>query len=142
TPADIFSLLKLFLVPGKSGITLEDNLDGLFSAYNYRFKNLSYIQKNYNSSNLENRKKANKLYEESLGEPLPINIEKVKTASSSLAHQIKAVMAPVVIRRNRLDLKKDFQYQSEIDELSEVADPQELFFHLSPEQSQFYDKIL
>src|SRR5690606_29556715 len=95
TPADIFSLLKLFIVPGKSGITLEDNLDGLFSAYNYRFKNLSYIQKNYKSSNSENLKKANKLYIESLGEQLPIDIDKVQTASSALARQIKAVMAPV-----------------------------------------------
>ena len=142
SPADIFSLLKLFLVPGKSGITIEDNLEGLFRAYNYRFKNLSFINKNYNSANPEKIKRAEKIYVEYLGEDLPIDIAKVKSATSRLANQIKNVISPVVIRRNRLDLKTDFQYKSEIDELSIVADPKELYYHLTPEQSEFYDRIL
>ncbi len=142
SPSDIFSLLKLFLVPGKSGITIEDNLEGVFRAYNYRFKNLSFINKNHNSTKPEKLKKAERLYIEYLGEELPIGIEKVKAATARLANQIKNVISPVVIRRNRLDLKSDFQYKSEIDELSIVADPKELFFHLSEDQASFYDRIL
>jgi len=142
SPSDIFSLLKLFLVPGKSGITIEDNLEGLFRAYNYRFKNLSFISKNYKSNKEEKRKKAERLYVEYLGKELPIDIEEVKSATGHLANQIKNAISPVVIRRNRLDLKNDFQYKEEIDELSVVADPKELFYHLSEEQANFYDRIL
>lgn len=142
SPTDIFSLLKLFLVPGKSGITIEDNLEGVFRAYNYRFKNLSFINKNHNSAKPEKLKKAERLYVEYLGEELPIDIEKVKAATAKLANQIKNVISPVVIRRNRLDLKSDFQYKSEVEELSVIADPKELFYHLSEEQASFYDRIL
>jgi HKD family nuclease len=39
SPADIFSLLKLFIVPGQSGITIEPDLEGRFNSYNYRFRN-------------------------------------------------------------------------------------------------------
>ncbi|WPC12059.1 phospholipase D-like domain-containing protein [Riemerella anatipestifer] len=60
SPADIFSLLKLFIVPGKSTISLEDNLAGKFSRLNYEYKQLSVIFKNWNSSDdkKENKQKA------------------------------------------------------------------------------------
>ncbi|RMG73890.1 MAG: helicase, partial [Bacteroidetes bacterium] len=41
SPADIFSLLKLFLVPGKSGITIEEDLEATFRSHDYRFRLLS-----------------------------------------------------------------------------------------------------
>ena len=142
SPADIFSLLKLFIIPGKSGITLDDNLEGLFNAYNYRFKRLSDITKNYNSADPEKIKKAEKNYIQLIGEQPPIDIKKVRKETQKLANQIKNVISPVVIRRNRLDLRSDFQYSKEVTELSEVKDPVELFFHLDEKQSSFYDKIL
>ncbi|MDA3866981.1 MAG: helicase-related protein [Salinivirgaceae bacterium] len=142
SPADIFSLLKLFIIPGKSGITLDDNLEGLFSAYNYRFKQLSDITKYYNSPDPEKIKKAEKLYVKILGEHPPIDIKKVRKETQALANQIKNVISPVVIRRNRLDLRADFLYSQEIKDLSEINDPTELFFHLDPGQSDFYDRIL
>jgi len=142
SPSDIFSLLKLFLVPGKSGITIEDNLQGLFRAYNYRFKNLSFISKNYNSPSPEKLNKAEKKYVEYLGEELPIDITKVRHQTKRLADHIKSSINPVVIRRNRLDLKLDYEYQSEVGELSKIADPTELFYHLSVDQAEFYDRIL
>ncbi|MEC7755372.1 MAG: helicase-related protein [Bacteroidota bacterium] len=142
SPADIFSLLKLFIVPGKSGITIEDNLESLFQAHNYRFKKLSDISKYHNSSNPEKVKKAEKLYVSILGEQLPIDIKKVRVATSVLANQIKNTISSVVIRRNRLDLKSDFEYASEVGEMSEIKDPFELFYELSPQQSDFYDRII
>ncbi|MCX6308398.1 MAG: C-terminal helicase domain-containing protein, partial [Bacteroidia bacterium] len=59
-----------------------------------------------------------------------------------LANQIKQVISPVIIRRNRLDLKNDYVYSSEVTELSTVQDPIELYYKLTPDQSRFYDKVL
>ena len=142
SPADIFSLLKLFIVPGKSGITIEDNLEGLFRAYNYRFRRLSEISKYHNTDDPKKRKKAEANYVKVLGQSLPINISLVRRETQRLANQIKMVISSVVIRRNRIDLKQDYQYSQEIDELSVVKDPVELFYYLSEEQNAFYDKIL
>ena len=142
SPADIFALLKLFIVPGLSTITLENNLEGLFRGYSYRFSKLSDILKNYSSNNLEKRDKAKKLYVKLLGEELPVNPQIVRKASAKLANTIKEVISSVVIRRNRLDLEKDHLYSTEIGELPKVAPPEELFYYLTQSQSEFYDRIV
>lgn len=142
TPADIFSLLKLFIIPGKSGITIEDNLEDKFNAYNNRYKRLAYIIKNYKSINPDKVAKAERYYTEYLGYELPLDIKKVKLESNHLSKKIKNVISPVVIRRNRLDLKVDKRYKEEIGDLSTVKDPEELFFYLSDKQADFYDRIL
>lgn len=142
SPADIFSLLKLFIVPGESGITIETDLEGRFNAYNYRFKRLSNIIKNHTSNNPDKRRKAERDYEKMFGLPLPIDIAIVRGNVSSMANDIKNVITPVVIRRNRLDLKTDFEYKKEIENLSDVKDPVEQFYELTKEQSDFYTRII
>jgi superfamily II DNA or RNA helicase len=142
SPADIFSLLKLFIVPGASGITIEPDLEGRFNAYNYRFRRLSNILKNHNSPKKENRERAERDYTQMFGLPLPIDVGIVKNNAAEMARSIKNVITPVVIRRNRLDLKFDFEYKKEIENLSEVDDPKEQFFELSPAQLNFYDRII
>ncbi len=142
SPSDIFSLLKLFIIPGKSGITLDDDLESRFSSYQYLFYRLSYITKNYNSKNKDNVKKAERYYKSILELEPPININLVKNKTKELAKEIKSVLEPIIIRRNRLDLKNDFLYSKEVTELSEVKDPIELFYELTPEQSKFYDKVI
>jgi superfamily II DNA or RNA helicase len=142
SPADIFSLLKLFIIPGQSGITIEPDLEGRFHSYNYRFRNLSFILKNHNSANTEKRTKAERLYTKMFGLKLPIDISIVKENVSEMANDIKNVITPVIIRRNRLDLKTDFEYKKEIQNLSEIKDPKELFYELNKEQSEFYDRII
>ncbi|MEP1138805.1 MAG: C-terminal helicase domain-containing protein, partial [Balneola sp.] len=86
--------------------------------------------------------KAEQLYIQILGEELPIDIELVRKETKRLANQIKNVISSVVIRRNRLDLKQDFEYSKEVDELSTIEDPKELFYKLTPKQSDFYDQII
>ena len=142
SPADIFSLLKLFIVPGQSGITIEPDLEGRFNSYNYRFRNLSLILKNYNSSNQEKRLAAEKHYTKMFGEKPPVDIDLVRNNVALMANDIKNVITPIIIRRNRLDLKTDFEYRKEVQNLSEVKDPVELFYELSTEQSEFYDRII
>jgi len=141
SPADIFSLLKLFIVPGKSGITIDNDLNSLFVGYGTRFKKLSEIARYSSSQKATKRDKARKYYVELFGEN-HINLGKVREETKRLANQIKNVISPVIIRRNRLDLKNDFLYSQEVTELSEVQDPIELFYNLNSNQSKFYDKVL
>ena len=141
SPNDIFSLLKLFIVPGKSMITLDENLEARFSHYDKWFRDLSFIMKNHNSTDEGKRTRAENYFEQ-LFQPLPIDISVVKERSHHLASQIREVLEPIMIRRNRLDLKKDPVYSKEVTELSEVKNPEELFFDLTKEQSEFYDEVI
>ncbi|TCC99748.1 helicase [Pedobacter frigidisoli] len=141
SPTDIFSLLKLFIIPGKSGITVEDNLEAVFSNYNYRFKQLSYITKNHNSKDNAKYQKAERTYKIVIADE-PINLAKVRESTKVLANQIKQIISSVVIRRNRLDLKQDFVYGREVNDLSKVENPIELFYQLTPTQSIFYDAVV
>ncbi len=142
TPADIFALLKLFIVPGKSKITLDENLEARFARYNSEFRKLSYILRYYKDKGEEKRARAEKFYDEIFEAPLPVNIKRVKEKAIQLAAEIRAVIEPVLIRRNRLDLKNDPVYSKEVTQLSTVEDPKELFFALTPEQMEFYDQVI
>lgn len=141
SPADIFSLLKLFIVPGKSGITIDNDLEALFAGYGTRFRKLSYILKYCNSKKEKKREKAIKFYLELFGDHTP-DLMKVRHETKRLANQIKQVISPVIIRRNRLDLRNDYVYSREVTELSEVKNPKELFYTLTAKQSSFYNDVL
>ncbi len=142
SPADIYALIKLFITPGKSSISLEDNIAAKFTTFNYRYKQLSQLSKNWNSADDEKRHKAEAIYTGTFQEELPVDPNKVKAHTKKLSDEIKRTIAPVVIRRNRLDLKEDFVYSKEIGALATVAPPKELFYYLSKEQDQFYDEII
>ena len=140
-PADIFALLKLFIPPGKSTLTLDEKLAARFARYNSEFRILSYILR-YHGAGGEKQARAEKYYTDSFDLPPPIDVLRTKRRVKQMADEIRAVIEPIVIRRNRLDLKRDPVYAQEITELSEVADPIELFFELTPEQSAFYDQVI
>jgi superfamily II DNA or RNA helicase/HKD family nuclease len=141
SPADILSMLRLFIVPKKSNITLSSNLDELFRSFNYLFRDLAFIRKNYKSPDPEKASRAQKLYQALFGEEI-VDIAKVLARSAQLSKQIRDVLEPVTIRRNRLDLLNDPDYSEEVNELSTIADPQEWFYELTPEQSEFYDRVI
>lgn len=142
SPSDIFSLLNLFIVAGKSSITLEDNLQTLFNSFNYQYKQLSRISKSWNSPDNVKRKSAERDYISLTGENLPVDLDKVKKLTKALSEKIKKTINPVVIRRNRLDLLQDYEYSKEVGELSKVNDPMEGFYYLNKEQDEFYEKII
>lgn len=139
-PGDILSLLKLFITPKKSSITLENNLVDKFKAFKGIFDRLGYIKKYWKSPNEDKRKKAENYYE-GLFEEKAINLHKVKQRSHYLAKQIRDVIEPVIIRRNRLDLQNNPLYKNEVKDLSKVKDPKEWFFELTKKQSEFYDQV-
>jgi len=140
-PGDILSLLKLFITPKKSSITLENNLVDKFKAFRGTFDRLGYITKYWNSPNNAKREKA-EAYFQSFFEDKTIDLKKVAQRSHYLARQIRDVIEPVTIRRNRLDLQANPYYKDEVKNLSKVADPKEWFFELTKEQSLFYDKVI
>ncbi len=140
-PGDILSLLKMFITPKQSSITLESNLVDQFKGFKGMFDRLGYIRKNWNSTNEAKRIKAQNYYK-ALFEDDKIDLGKVSDRARYLAKQIRNVIEPVTIRRNRLDLQNHPNYKEEVKELSKVADPKEWFFELSPEQSEFYSEVL
>ncbi len=140
-PGDILSLLKLFITPKKSVITLEDNLVNKFKHFKGAFNRLGYISKYWNSSNESKRRKAKNYYETMFGDK-NIQLDKVKIRSRYLSKQIRDVIEPITIRRNRLDLQKNPFYKKEVAHLSNLKDPKEWYFKLSEKQSEFYDTII
>ncbi len=141
SPGDIFSLLKLFTIPGKSTLTLTDDLDLRFAVYRGIFRRLSYIRKNHNSPDPQKRARAEAYYAALFDSPA-IDIAQVNRRAQRLSQEIRAVIEPVTIRRNRLDLRQDPHYKEEIAALSDIGEPEELFFELSAEQSEFYDTVI
>ncbi len=140
-PADILSLLKLFIVPKKSSITLENNLVDQFKSFKGVFDRLSYIKKYWKSIDDSKKNRAQNYYK-GLFEEEKIDLKKVAQRARYLAKQIRSVIEPVTIRRNRLDLQNNPYYKNEVKELSKVADPIEWFFELNKEQSDFYTQII
>lgn len=140
-PSDIFALLKLFIPSGKSTLTLDEKLAARFARYNSEFRKLSYILR-YQRAGGDKQAQAEKYYAELFERPAPVDVSLVRRRVRRLANEIRAVIEPIVIRRNRLDLKRDPVYSSEVTALSEVADPVELFYELTPEQSAFYDQVI
>lgn len=140
-PEDILAMLKLFIVPKKSSITLESDLSATFRAINNIFDKLAYIRKNYNSKDKEKSKKAKNYYRIFFGDG-EIDLRNIRKKSHSLAKQIRDVIEPITIRRNRLDLIKNPFYKNEVKDLSKVEPPIEWFYELSKEQSAFYDEII
>jgi superfamily II DNA or RNA helicase/HKD family nuclease len=140
-PADILSLLKLFIVPKKSTITLENNLVDQFKSFKGVFDRLSYIKKYWKSLDDSKKNRAQNYYK-GLFEEEKIDLKKVAQRARYLAKQIRNVIEPVTIRRNRLDLQNNPYYKEEVKELSKVADPIEWFFELNKEQSDFYTQII
>ncbi len=140
-PNDILSLLKLFIIPKKSKITLENNIVDMFRHFKGVFDRLAYISKYHNSNKEKNKEKAEAYYKSLFGET-NINLIKVKERAKFLSKQIRDVLEPVTIRRNRLDLQNNPYYKNEVKDLSKIENPQEWFYELSKEQSDFYDKII
>jgi len=136
-PSDIFAMLKLFTIPKKSTIVFDEDLEYKFEEFERTFKKLSYIKTYWNSSNINNRERAKRYYSEIFKEK-NIDINKVNNTARNLAKQIRNIIEPVVIRRNRLDLR---YYRDKID-LPEVKDPIEKFFELTQEQLSFYDEVI
>lgn len=136
-PSDIFSLIKLFNIPKKSTITLDEDLETRFEYYEKRFEKLAYIKNHYKTKDERKKNRVKEYYEQLFGNGR-VDLRKVEEEIKSIAQEIRGILEPIVIRRNRLDLK---YYKDEIP-LPEVKDPEPKFFELSRKQMEFYDEVI
>lgn len=146
-PSDMLALLKLFTPARQSLLTPDGNLESLFRGYQIQYNRFDYVLKH-----LENPERVDQVagHLRQLGitmEVLPRNFrairQEIKTRCKRLAQEIRQVLEPVMIRRNRLDLKGDPEYAEEVGRnLPVMHDPIEQFYELSREQSRFYDLVI
>ncbi|HNV44802.1 MAG TPA: hypothetical protein PKH20_08615, partial [Exilispira sp.] len=140
---DVLALIKLFVVPNMSNITIGEDLSYKFKLFSKTFDDLNFIAKNYKSTDPEKGKKVKTLYFNYFNDAdLDIDLEKVKNRAHNISKNIRDVIEPITIRRNRLDLTKNPKYKDEINNLSRLADPQEWFYELNCDQNKFYDDII
>jgi superfamily II DNA/RNA helicase/HKD family nuclease len=147
-PADLLSLLKLFLPPRNSPLVLDGNMEADFKEYNEDFRLIGFVLKNMKTDDPEKHDAVCRALER-LGITLALeegNYKKIKKAlgekSGEIARKMRGVIEPVTIRRNRLDLKGNPDYAREITTLSTVRPPVEQFYVLSKKQSEFYDRVI
>ncbi len=137
-PYDVLALIKLFVVPNMSNITIGEDLSYKFKLFSKTFDDLNFIAKNYKSTDPEKGKKVKTLYFNYFNDAdLDIDLEKVKNRAHNISKNIRDVIEPITIRRNRLDLTKNPKYKDEINNLSRLADPQEWFYELNCDQNKF-----
>jgi len=140
SPSDIFAMLKLFTVPKKSSIVYDENIESMFRKYGRDYSDLTYILKN--QKNPEKKKevisKFNNFFSTNKKHITDEDIKNVRQKLKDLSKKIRATLEPVIIRRNRLDL----QYYKDKLDYPKVKDPIEVFFELTEEQLDFYDKVI
>jgi superfamily II DNA/RNA helicase len=111
-PEDIFSLIKLFQIPGRSTIRTVSSLSHRFRALVKKYKKITKSQRE--DRDTDTTKYVNKINE--------------------ITDQIKSVLDPVIIRRSRIDLKERKEYREDLErqniEFPEVMPPEVLDYEL------------
>lgn len=110
-PQDIFNLIKLFQIPTKSSLQNVENLSDQFKELIKEYNDLS--------------KK---------GAKAPGDAKKIKEREAYIANEIRAILAPIVIRRSRIDLNNIDRYRKDLERLKitfpKVNDPKLLEYDL------------
>jgi len=111
-PSDIYSMIKLFQIPGKTTIQSIDNLM-------YRFKEL-----------IKEYKKIDKIRKEKKN----IKGPNLKIKIKNLGDKIRNIISPMLIRRSRVDLEEIKRFKEDLKKQNitfpEVEDPIELEYNL------------
>lgn len=110
-PQDIFSMIRLFQITAKSTIRTVDNLS-------YHFRELVKEYKNIRESQRKKTKTETQ----------------VKTEIEVLADKIRDILAPLIIRRSRIDLELIDEYKEDLKQqrisFPKVNDPEVLQYNL------------
>lgn len=146
-PGDLLALLHLFSPGKRSPFVVGGDLDERFRFFAQRHESIVRLKKAIARKDYE---AIRKLLKPCGIDPIVCNAgrdlvkvrQKANEASRKLTRQIRQIMEKIVIRRNRLDLTSDPDYRDEISTLAKVRDPKEQFFELSPEQDEFYDRVI
>jgi superfamily II DNA or RNA helicase/HKD family nuclease len=121
-PKDIFSLIKLFQIPGQSTIRSVDNLSLRFRELIERYKKLNKDRRGGEMSQTEIDKEADE-----------ISIE------------LRRLIENVIIRRSRLDLRAITRYREDLDkqhiDFAEVKGPELLTYDLGNLSDLYFDTL-
>lgn len=90
-PQDVFSMVKLFQIPARSTLQTVDNLSFQFRELILEYKKIKEMQKD---------KKESK--------------EAIQARIKDVAHRIREILYPLVIRRSRLDLEAIEEYREDL----------------------------
>jgi HKD family nuclease len=146
-PNDMLSLLKLFSPSRQSPLVPDGDLETVFRIYHIQDCNIDYVLKHLDDPVLSVKVIRGLTNLGIAIEPTPANYacirNRVSVLRRELATEIREVIEPVMIRRNRLDLRGDPEYAEDLgDNLPIMHDPVEQFYELSLEQSAFYDRVI
>lgn len=152
SPADFASLLKLFMDMGAANLCAGGDLQETFRKLTIRFDAANYLLSHL-SNNIKSQSEWKKRWKNLFNEDYKKGFDltdsdcarirrKVKDEMQKISGEVREIIAPVTIRRNRLDIKNDPEYAKDVGEMSNVIPPKEQFYQLSHEQSEFYDKVI
>lgn len=147
-PNDFFSLLKLFMPTKKTSLVLDGNLADAFRGYGIEFAAIHEVLKHRGKTDGKTMEKIAKSLVKLGIEPAQYVqnpqafIRDLRKRAKRLAEQVRQVIEPVTIRRNRIDLKTDPDYRKDVKGLPVLQDPVEQFFVLTEAQDRFYDRVI
>ena len=154
SPADFASLLQLFMDMGAANLCAGGDLQEKFRKLTAEFNAANYLLAHLPLTDLtqggESAKRWKVLFNEDIEDVSVFADEekclkmrrKVKKALQNISKEVREIIAPVTIRRNRLDIKNNPEYAKDVKEMSKVEAPKEQFYELSEEQNEFYNNVI
>jgi len=154
SPADFASLLQLFIDMGSTNLYPGGDLQEKFQKLTVEFNAASYLLAHLPITEPKQESECKKRWKDLFGEEYPdvadfykeiqcIKLRrKIRDAMHRISEEVRRIIAPVTIRRNRLDIKKDPEYAKDVKEMSKVLPPKEQYYELTEEQNEFYDAVI
>ena len=122
SPADIYSLLKLFQIPSRSTLKTVENLGETFRDLTERYKKL------------RKDKKGDGKYD-----------DEEEAEAKAISKSIRSIISPLIIRRSRIDLQEIDDYSADLKlqgiELTIPEPPEELTYDLSGLKEQYLNTL-
>lgn len=154
SPADFASLLQLFMDMGAANLCAGGDLQEKFQYLTIEFSAANYLLSHLPLKDLTQQNECKKRWNSLFGEDYE-NVNdfsddekclkmrrRVKKALLAISKEVREIIAPVTIRRNRIDIKNDPEYAKDVKDMSKVVAPKEQFYELSSEQNEFYDNVV
>ncbi len=153
SPADFASLLKLFMDMGAANKLVAGDLQETFRKLTVRFEAANYMLAHLPVKEKSQENEWKKQWKNLFGTEYKNGFEltksdcvkisrRIKDGMKKISDDVREIISPVTIRRNRLDIKNNPEYAKDVKAMSKVVPPNEQFYELSHEQSTFYDKVI
>ena len=154
SPADFAALLQLFTDLRNSDLIAGGDLQQKFQDLTVSFVAASYLLSHLFDKEGKYFDECKRKWKILFGDE-PLDIADIKDSNKvarirrrllniiqKISNEVREIIAPVTIRRNRLDIKANPDYAKDVKEMSKVVPPKEQFFGLTPEQNNFYDRVI